>query len=148
MIDDHHIRLRAERSGNGTGRIYTLTITAMDAAGNTTTATTTVSVPHDNRMAVTTTQGRIGREELINGLKVKAMPNPTSDGFTIITQSSSFQTLGIQVTDNLGRVVERRTSVLPNGTIYLGSQYRPGMYFMEIVQGDKVQTLKLLKKTR
>lgn len=37
--------LRAERSGKGTGRIYTITVEAKDGAGNTSTGTVTVSVP-------------------------------------------------------------------------------------------------------
>lgn len=40
-------RLRAERSGNGTGRIYTITYTITDYAGIQSTATSTVSVPHN-----------------------------------------------------------------------------------------------------
>jgi len=40
---------RAERLGNGPGRIYTLTYEAVDAAGNTGTCTALVSVPHDQR---------------------------------------------------------------------------------------------------
>lgn len=42
----HAVNLRAERAGSGDGRIYTITIVAMDAAGNRTTGSTTVSVPH------------------------------------------------------------------------------------------------------
>ena len=38
--------LRAERDGNGDGRIYTLDITCTDADGNSATRSTTVSVPH------------------------------------------------------------------------------------------------------
>lgn len=38
--------LRAERAGSGNGRIYTVTYTAIDAAGNATTATAEVVVPH------------------------------------------------------------------------------------------------------
>ncbi len=34
IVDGHHVQLRAERSGNGTGRIYTLTVTCQDAAAN------------------------------------------------------------------------------------------------------------------
>ena len=45
--DDRTFLLRAERSGTGTGRIYTITYRARDAAGNTTTASATVTVPHD-----------------------------------------------------------------------------------------------------
>ena len=46
--DDRQFFLRGERSGNGTDRIYTVTYRARDAAGNTTTATATVTVPHDS----------------------------------------------------------------------------------------------------
>ena len=43
---DTSLRLRKERSGSGTGRVYTATYVASDAANNTATATGTVSVPH------------------------------------------------------------------------------------------------------
>ena len=39
------INLRAERSGKGNGRTYTIKVEAKDAAGNATTRTVTVSVP-------------------------------------------------------------------------------------------------------
>jgi hypothetical protein len=41
------VHLRAKRSGTGTGRIYTLTATAVDLAGNRAMATATCVVPHD-----------------------------------------------------------------------------------------------------
>jgi predicted extracellular nuclease len=45
VVDAHHVRLRSERSVRGDGRIYTITITATDTAGGTSTAQTTVTVP-------------------------------------------------------------------------------------------------------
>lgn len=45
IVDNHHLQVRAERSGKGSGRIYTITITATDGHGNTSTQTATVSVP-------------------------------------------------------------------------------------------------------
>ena len=45
IIDNQTIGLRAERSGRGQGREYTLTYTATDAAGNTTIKQAVVSVP-------------------------------------------------------------------------------------------------------
>lgn len=45
--DDREFLLRAERAGKGPGRVYTVTYQATDAAGNTTTASARVSVPHD-----------------------------------------------------------------------------------------------------
>ena len=45
--NDADLKLRAERSGNGPGRVYTLVYKVVDAGGLETTATTTVTVPHD-----------------------------------------------------------------------------------------------------
>jgi hypothetical protein len=48
QIDDEGvIYLRAERGGTGTGRVYTLTYEATDFAGNVSTASLTVTVPHE-----------------------------------------------------------------------------------------------------
>lgn len=44
---DQTFSLRAERSGKGSGRIYTITYTATDKAGNKTVKSVTVTVPHD-----------------------------------------------------------------------------------------------------
>ena len=49
VVDEDTFRLRAERSGSGDGRVYTITYEAADACGNTTTETATVSVPHSRR---------------------------------------------------------------------------------------------------
>jgi PKD repeat protein len=43
------VQLRAERAGTGSGRVYTLTATATDVAGNLATATATCRVPHDRK---------------------------------------------------------------------------------------------------
>jgi len=45
--DDRDFRVRAERKGNGDGRVYTIEYVAEDDSGNMTTAYTTVRVPHD-----------------------------------------------------------------------------------------------------
>lgn len=43
------LQLRAESSGSGNGRIYTITLTATDVAGNSSTADIEIIVPHDKR---------------------------------------------------------------------------------------------------
>ncbi|MEA2600211.1 MAG: hypothetical protein QOF89_1203 [Acidobacteriota bacterium] len=47
VLDNHHVQLRAERAGTGSGRVYTLTITCNDQAGRSTSQTVNVTVPHD-----------------------------------------------------------------------------------------------------
>jgi uncharacterized repeat protein (TIGR01451 family) len=45
IVDEHHVLLRAERSGTGTGRIYTISVTCTDSAGGVTVRTVNVTVP-------------------------------------------------------------------------------------------------------
>ena len=45
IIDAHDVQLRAERSGTGGGRIYTITATCGDAFGNASSKAVTVSIP-------------------------------------------------------------------------------------------------------
>ena len=48
ITGDHTLQLRAERSGHGHGRTYSITIQAMDESGNTSTKVVTVTVPHNH----------------------------------------------------------------------------------------------------
>ncbi len=45
VIDEQHVRLRAERAGSGSGRIYTISVTSTDNAGTTSTKSVAVRVP-------------------------------------------------------------------------------------------------------
>ena len=150
IVDDHKVKLRAERSGNGTGRIYTITITATDASGNYTTQDVTVSVPHNNGAPVTSARAAEAQNEEVvpHALVVKALPNPTTDRFVLFTQSSTAQSLSIKVMDAVGRVMEQRTGITANGSISFGQEYRPGVYFVEVMQGGRVQTIQLVKQAR
>jgi uncharacterized repeat protein (TIGR01451 family) len=47
FVDEHHVRLRAESAGGSIGRIYTITVTCTDAAGNSSTKTIEVHVGHN-----------------------------------------------------------------------------------------------------
>ncbi len=62
ITGDLKVNLRAERSGRGNGRVYTMTVRCTDASGNSSTRTETVTVPHDQGKKKTQTvphdQGR------------------------------------------------------------------------------------------
>ena len=44
IVNERLVRLRAERAGTGSGRIYTITLTCGDAAGNVSAQTATAAV--------------------------------------------------------------------------------------------------------
>ena len=48
IVDAHHVRLRAQRSPRGEGRLYTITITAKDVNGNLSNQDVMVRVQHSN----------------------------------------------------------------------------------------------------
>jgi len=50
ITGDFTVDLRAERSGKGNGRIYTVTVSCTDECGNSSVGNTTVTVPHDQKM--------------------------------------------------------------------------------------------------
>jgi hypothetical protein len=49
ITGDLTVNLRAERSGKGSGRVYTVTVLCTDAYGNSSTGTINITVPHDKR---------------------------------------------------------------------------------------------------
>ncbi len=49
ITGDLTVDLRAERSGKGEGRIYTIAVTCTDTFGNSSVGNTTVTVAHDRR---------------------------------------------------------------------------------------------------
>ena len=57
----YDVWVRAERSGRGAGRLYTISASATDASGNSLTTTATVGVGHDQGDAPTVERGRSRR---------------------------------------------------------------------------------------
>ena len=47
----------------------------------------------------------------------------------------------MKVMDVQGKLIEGRNNLLPGQTIRLGSNYRPGTYFIHAIQGNKEEQL-------
>ncbi|MEJ7767269.1 MAG: family 10 glycosylhydrolase [Chitinophagaceae bacterium] len=147
ILDNHNVMLRAANSGKGVGRIYTITITATDASGNMSTKKLSVLVPYVYNAISTSTSPSVVKKDQHpgNDLTVRAFTNPTRSLFTLVTKSRSNESLQVRITDNLNRNVEIRRSVSANATILIGGNYRPGIYFVEVIQGRNRVVLKLIK---
>jgi uncharacterized lipoprotein YddW (UPF0748 family) len=134
VIDAHHVKLRAEKGLLSNGRIYTITIRSTDTTGNSAATQVNVTVP------------RLPNDPITDGiLTVKAYPNPSPNQFYVLTLSTSQQPLTMKVTSSIGTTVETRTGLAANGLFYLGGNYAPGIYYLEVIQGNNRQTIKLVK---
>jgi hypothetical protein len=135
ILDNHHIKLRAERLGSGHGRVYTIKIVSTDLGGNVTYKTVQVIVPHD--------MSDNEREKLT----VTATPNPSHNYFIIdIRSNDNEKKVNIRVLNNRGVLFVVRNNLLPNQTLELGSSLPSGIYYLEAIQGNKKETIKLIKQ--
>ena len=76
----------------------------------------------------------------------KAYPNPSHKEFSIqITSNNKKDVIRMIVSDVSGRTIERKNSIPFDQFIKLGSNYRPGVYIVEVVQGTSKATLRLVK---
>ncbi len=78
-------------------------------------------------------------------LKIKVLSNPSPNYFNIQIQGKADNNIRLTVYDNLGRVIETRSSLSSNQTVRFGSLYHSGIYLVEIVYGTHKQILKLVK---
>ncbi len=76
---------------------------------------------------------------------IRVLANPSPNYFAIQIRGQADNNIRLTVYDNLGRVIERKSSLPSNQTVRFGSSYRSGIYLVEIVQGMHKQTLKLVK---
>jgi len=145
IIDNHHIQLKAERSGNGNGRIYTITLTAIDQAGNKATKSTTVLVPHDQGKNINV---RTQEDQLIQNaeLFVKAQLNPSRSYFTLTTRSSNTsQKINLRLYDISGRLLEVK-NVSAGQSVQMGKTLNRGVYLLAYSQAGLIKQTKLIKQ--
>jgi len=151
--------LRAERAGNGNGRIYTISITVNDGCNPAVTSSTQVIVAHnagsDNITRSTTGETeqseinivplKIEGKELQKGLQIQAFPNPAKTNFVVKVSSNDRKgVIQMQISDVTGRIMESRT-IAPGETITFGDTYLPGSYYIRVIQGTEQKQLKLIK---
>ncbi len=149
VINEDEVLLRAERDDEGSGRIYTITITVTDAEGNITTEDLTVTVPHHVRPPVVSSSkisaGGEKEQQRQKLFTIRAVPNPATDRFNIIISSSLAETSQLRVRDDLGRLLESSNLLQGTRLITIGRNYPPGIYFVEVQQGERREILKLIK---
>jgi len=173
ILNDHHLKLRAERAGNGNGRIYTVKISCTDQYGNTGTGTRTVLVPKSmsskdirllvfqnwsqgnghghHRLEAESAQGAnvvIMNEEYPERITlVRAYPNPSTSYFTFNIETGNYKDkISVRLIDVAGRVMETRNNLSGSQVLKIGNNLKAGLYIAEIRQGNSTRQIKLLKQ--
>ena len=109
------------------------------ACGTSTTREANIIVGSENAIA---DASEIASDNLT--LNIQAFPNPTKDEFTVKFPSSLLSGTVIRVTDMTGKVVESKKS--SGSSFKFGKQFVPGIYFLQVIQGDKlIHQQKLVK---
>jgi len=148
IVDKHHVKLRAERSSKGNGRVYTIHITACDAAGNTAVRSVRVFVPkYIQAQQLSSGMANVENIPTIeNGImECNVFPNPSSNYFDVSIRTELPEVIYLNVFDINGRqVMSKKMSNVR--TIRLGQELPRGIYFTEVRQGDQSLRFQLIKQ--
>ncbi|TMI67933.1 MAG: T9SS type A sorting domain-containing protein [Bacteroidetes bacterium] len=84
---------------------------------------------------------------VFNQLNLKAYPNPSENVFTLQVESDNLKDkISLRIFDMAGRTIQTFTNLSPGQTLKVGSNYKIGVYFIDMMQGDKHKQVKLVKQ--
>ncbi|MBS1733486.1 MAG: T9SS type A sorting domain-containing protein [Bacteroidetes bacterium] len=84
-------------------------------------------------------------EDASENLLVRAYPNPSQSGFSVILDNNLKDAWTITVTDILGTIVYKEVITGKNSKRF-GQNLRAGVYYVQVMHGDNRKTLKLIKE--
>jgi hypothetical protein len=146
ITDNHNLQLRAERAGNGKGRIYTITIVSTDVWNNVSTRSVEVRVPHDAADITIKGAEQVKATPAIAGtLQASVTPNPSNGYFLLQISATSSEGIQVQVMDATGKML-KAFPANGNQTMRFGSDLAPGIYFVQLKQGQLQKTIRLIKQ--
>ena len=79
-------------------------------------------------------------------LFIRAYPNPSNRHFTPAVQSRVDEPVQVRVVDAMGRIVEQTNKLPPNQLIDIGSRYRSGTFYVQVLQGKKSKQIMIEKR--
>jgi uncharacterized delta-60 repeat protein len=132
IVNDHLVKLRAERLESGNGRIYTIKVIATDVNGNKDSASATVNVPKSQ-----------GNND--NNFLITVLPNPSPSHFYVTILSKSNEKVNLRVLKQNGTVVKSINNIRPLQPVRIGDDLQPGIYFVEVTQGTIIKSSKIIK---
>jgi hypothetical protein len=124
--------------------LSTLTVKQLLSGGNiqVSGATTTPYVPTQLVRDAKSATGILAEGDL----NIAAYPNPSSNQFRMQVKSSDREhKIQVRVIDAAGRVIQIFDNLSAGQVMQIGDRYRPGVYILEMIQGNQRKQLKLVK---
>ncbi|MDB5232515.1 MAG: hypothetical protein JWN76_3320, partial [Chitinophagaceae bacterium] len=84
-------------------------------------------------------------EKTSSSLNVSVKPNPSISVFMVHVETSSPDPVTIRITDESGRLREMKKNITGRNDVMIGGNLKGGTYFIEVEQGTKKQTVKVIK---
>ncbi|MEO7265962.1 MAG: T9SS type A sorting domain-containing protein [Ferruginibacter sp.] len=86
------------------------------------------------------------KEIAASKLELIAFPNPSDNDFTLQLRSNDVKVpIEMMITDQHGRLLEKRNNLSVGSVIQIGKNFKPGIYYVKIMQGEKHEEMKLIK---
>jgi hypothetical protein len=79
-------------------------------------------------------------------LKVQGFPNPFTNNFTLEITKASEEKVAVMVYDMIGKLLDRVEVNATDNTLELGANYPAGVYNVIVSQGEKVETVRMIKR--
>jgi len=99
--------------------------------------------PCPSGLVATNTKGFI--KNVRYSMDLKVFPNPTISSFSLhVYDNVSSSVINVRVLDVQGRLM-KNISINPNETILLGSDFKPGVYMLEVKQGEEKKVVRVVK---
>jgi hypothetical protein len=149
IVDNHLVRLRAERAPNRSGRIYTISIKARDTSGNSAERYVHIEVPR-NLQDYDRKAGwyNADKEPTNDGgdLSCRVFPNPATNYFDIeILSTNSNDVITVNISDVNGKPLDVQ-KLWRDKTVRVGQDLARGTYYAEVRQGDQMLRIQLTKQ--
>ena len=135
-------------TGTFTAKLGTNTFTVTDANGCSNTATISITQLTAARISATSASAKTAATtdavQLLNTLKISSFPNPTTSTFKLLVEGKINEKINVVVMSEDGRIVFQ-TAGITNKTYEFGSNFVRGLYIIKVIQGNTIQTLKVIK---
>lgn len=89
---------------------------------------------------------KFGDKNIASEFKANGFPNPFTNNFTLDITRASEEKVSVMVYDMIGKLLDRVEVNATDNSLELGANYPAGVYNVVVSQGEKVETVRMVKR--